>query len=176
MASIRVVEIFEPDCGQHGVDFLVVRPDVAGDETAQFFGRRRGPGRKIFLPLAGAVFFRHLSLNRIHGAPYEGTFPIQGAERRSASASEHGSRKRPRYPPRFAANVANRAMVFTPRSCRRASNFLEMRAVARLDRAEDVDGGDIGAGEGAVVHDLFDARADGRDLRGEIGQAARADR
>ena len=28
------------------------------------------------------------------------------------------------------------------------------------------------AGEGAIVHDLFDARAAGCDLRGQIGQAA----
>ena len=48
-----------------------------------------------------------------------------------------------------------------------------MSAVARFDRAKNVDGGDIGAGEGAIVHHLFDARADRRDLRGEIGEAAR---
>ena len=37
-----------------------------------------------------------------------------------------------------------------------------MLAVTRLDGAQDVDGGDIGAGESAIVHHLFDARADRR--------------
>ena len=52
-------------------------------------------------------------------------------------------------------------------------DFFEMRAVARFDRAKNVDGGDIGTGESAIVHHFFDARADRRDLRGEIGEAAR---
>jgi hypothetical protein len=37
-----------------------------------------------------------------------------------------------------------------------------------------MDGGDVGAGEGAIVHDLFDAGTGGSDLRGKIGQPARA--
>ena len=49
-----------------------------------------------------------------------------------------------------------------------------MRAVARFDRAKDVYGGDIGTGESAIVHHFFDARADRRDLRSEIGEAARS--
>ena len=44
--------------------------------------------------------------------------------------------------------------------------------IARFDRAQDVNGGNIGAGEGAIVHDLFHAGAGGGDLRGEIGQTA----
>ena len=45
-------------------------------------------------------------------------------------------------------------------------DFLEMRAVARFDRAKDVYGGDIGTGESAIVHHFFDARPDRRNLRG----------
>ncbi len=62
--------------------------------------------------------------------------------------------------------------VSTPRLAMRRS--VEVGAVARLDRAKDVDRRDVGAGEGAVVHDLLDARAGGGDLRGQIGQAARS--
>ena len=51
-------------------------------------------------------------------------------------------------------------------------NFFEMRAVTRFDRAKNVYGGDIGTGESALVHHFFDARADRRDLRSEIGEAA----
>ena len=48
-----------------------------------------------------------------------------------------------------------------------------MRAITRFDRAKNVYGGEIGTGESAIVHHFFDARADGRNLRGEIGEAAR---
>ena len=48
-----------------------------------------------------------------------------------------------------------------------------MRAITRFDRAKNVYGGDIGTGESALVHHFFDARADRRNLRGEIGEAAR---
>ena len=49
-----------------------------------------------------------------------------------------------------------------------------MLMVSGLDRAENVDGGNIRAGEGTVVDDLLDARASRSDLRCQIGQAARA--
>ena len=49
-----------------------------------------------------------------------------------------------------------------------------MLMIPRLDRAENVDRGDIRAGESSIVHDLFDARPGRSDLRGEIGEAARA--
>ena len=52
-------------------------------------------------------------------------------------------------------------------------DFFEMRAVTRFDRAKNVYGGEIGTGESAIVHHFFDARADRRNLRGEIGEAAR---
>jgi hypothetical protein len=45
--------------------------------------------------------------------------------------------------------------------------------ISRLHGAQDVDGGDVGAGEGAIVDDLFDAGARRRDLSGEIGQPTR---
>src|SRR5450432_1302001 len=48
-----------------------------------------------------------------------------------------------------------------------------MSTVARFDGAKDVHCGDVGAGKGAVVYDLFDTRADGGNLRREIGKAAR---
>ena len=48
-----------------------------------------------------------------------------------------------------------------------------MRAITRFDRAKNVYGGNIGTGESAIVHHFFDARADRRNLRGEIGEAAR---
>jgi len=38
-----------------------------------------------------------------------------------------------------------------------------------LDRSENFHCGNIRAGEGAIMHDLFDARAGRSDLRGEIG-------
>ena len=47
-----------------------------------------------------------------------------------------------------------------------------MRAVARLHGAEDIDRRDVGAGKGAIVQDLFDARSNRGDLRREIGQTA----
>jgi hypothetical protein len=53
------------------------------------------------------------------------------------------------------------------------AQFGEMLMVSRLDRAKDVHSRNIGAGEGAVVHHLFDARASGGDLRGEISEPAR---
>ena len=48
-----------------------------------------------------------------------------------------------------------------------------MRVVPRLDGAENVNRGNIRPGEGAIVHDLFDARASGRDFRREISETAR---
>jgi len=48
-----------------------------------------------------------------------------------------------------------------------------VRPVARFNGADNVDCRDVGAGESPVVHHLFDARADGSDLRSEIGEAAR---
>src|SRR5256885_5152135 len=47
-----------------------------------------------------------------------------------------------------------------------------MIPVARFNRAEDVHRGNIGAGEGAVVHNLFNTRARGCDLGREISQTA----
>ena len=49
-----------------------------------------------------------------------------------------------------------------------------MLMVSGLDRAQNVDGGNIRAGEGAVVDDLLDARASRSNLRCQIGQAAGA--
>ena len=49
-----------------------------------------------------------------------------------------------------------------------------MLMVSGLHRAENVDGGNIRAGKGAVVDDLLDARASRSDLRCQIGQAAGA--
>ena len=48
-----------------------------------------------------------------------------------------------------------------------------MCTVTRFDRAKNVYGGEIGTGESALVHHFFYARADRRNLRGEIGEAAR---
>src|SRR5450432_2824812 len=48
-----------------------------------------------------------------------------------------------------------------------------MISIARFDRTENMHRGDIRARKRAVVHDLLDARAGGRDLRGEISQATR---
>src|SRR2546423_2580921 len=47
-----------------------------------------------------------------------------------------------------------------------------MLMVPRLDGAEDMDRGNSRAGESAIVHDFLNARATGRDLGGEISQAA----
>src|SRR6266581_706057 len=47
----------------------------------------------------------------------------------------------------------------------------EMLLISRLDRTEDVNGRNVGTGERAIVHDLFDARASRRDLGCEIGKA-----
>ena len=49
----------------------------------------------------------------------------------------------------------------------------EMLLVAGFNRAQDMHGGDIGAGEGAIVHDLFDAGAGRGDLSGKISQSSR---
>ena len=46
----QVVEIFEADSGEHGADFVVVRPDVPGDKATQFLGRLT-VARGRFLPL-----------------------------------------------------------------------------------------------------------------------------
>src|ERR1700674_5598734 len=47
-----------------------------------------------------------------------------------------------------------------------------MLMVSRLDRAQDMDRGNIRAGEGAIVDDFLDAGATGSDLGGEISQSA----
>ena len=47
-----------------------------------------------------------------------------------------------------------------------------MGVVASLDGALNMDRGNIRAGEGTIVHDLFDARAGGRNLGREISQTA----
>ena len=47
----------------------------------------------------------------------------------------------------------------------------EVLVISRLDRTEDVNGRNVGTGERAIVHDLFDARASRRDLGREIGKA-----
>jgi hypothetical protein len=47
----------------------------------------------------------------------------------------------------------------------------EMVVISRLDRAENVNGGNVGTSERAIVHNLFDARTSRRDLRREIGKA-----
>ena len=48
-----------------------------------------------------------------------------------------------------------------------------MLPVPGLDGAQDMDGGDVGAGESAIVQDLLDAGAGGGDLGGQIGQSSR---
>ena len=48
-----------------------------------------------------------------------------------------------------------------------------MLFVPGLNRAQDMNDGDIGAGERAIVHDLFDAGAGRGDLRGEISESTR---
>ncbi len=40
-------------------------------------------------------------------------------------------------------------------------------------RAQDMDGGDVGAGESAIVHDLLNAGSGRGDLRRQIGQTSR---
>ena len=45
-----------------------------------------------------------------------------------------------------------------------------MFVIARFDRAKHVDCRDIGAGKGAIVHHLLDARAAGGDLARQIGE------
>ena len=52
------------------------------------------------------------------------------------------------------------------------AKIAEMLFVSRFDRAQNVDGGNIGTGKSAIMHDLFDARAGGSNLRGEISQTA----
>src|SRR5688572_12058887 len=54
------------------------------------------------------------------------------------------------------------------------AQLIEMLPVSRFDGAQDVHGGNVRAREGAVVQNLFDAGAGGSDLRGKIGQPARA--
>ncbi len=51
------------------------------------------------------------------------------------------------------------------------AQFGKMLMVPGLDRAKDVHSRNIRAGEGAVVHYLFDARPGGSDLRGEISES-----
>src|SRR5689334_979073 len=50
--------------------------------------------------------------------------------------------------------------------------FRDMGMVGRFDGAEHVDGGHIRAGKCAVVRDLFDACARGRDSLSEPGESA----
>ena len=47
-----------------------------------------------------------------------------------------------------------------------------MLAVACFHCAKDMHGRDVSAGEGAIVHHLFDAGTAGSDLRGQICQTA----
>ena len=47
-----------------------------------------------------------------------------------------------------------------------------MRVIPGLHCALNMDRGNIRAGEGAIVHDLFDARAGGRNLSREVSQTA----
>jgi hypothetical protein len=49
----------------------------------------------------------------------------------------------------------------------------QMLAVSCFHRAKDMHRRNVRAGEGAIVHDLFDACAARRDLRGQIRQSAR---
>src|ERR1043166_1692146 len=49
------------------------------------------------------------------------------------------------------------------------AHFGDMVGVTRFDGAEDVHRGKVSAAEGALVHDLFDARAGGGDFFSEIG-------
>lgn len=50
--------------------------------------------------------------------------------------------------------------------------FGEVSVIASFNCANDTDGGDVAAGKGSLMHDLFDARAGSGYLAGEIGQAA----
>lgn len=52
--------------------------------------------------------------------------------------------------------------------------FFDVSLVPRFHGAEDVDGGDVGAGEEAIVGDFFDAAAGCGDEGGKPGQAAGA--
>src|SRR5438270_5224499 len=52
------------------------------------------------------------------------------------------------------------------------AQFGEMSMVPRLDRAQNMDRGNIRAGEGAIVDDLLDARAGGSNFRREISKTA----
>jgi hypothetical protein len=45
------------------------------------------------------------------------------------------------------------------------AKIAEMLFVSRFHRAEDMDGGNIGTGKSAAVHDLFNASAGGSNLR-----------
>src|ERR1051325_2642098 len=53
------------------------------------------------------------------------------------------------------------------------AKFDDVLGVTRFDGTEDVHRGNVSAAEGALVHDLFDARAGGGDFAGEIGETAR---
>jgi L-aminopeptidase/D-esterase-like protein len=46
-----------------------------------------------------------------------------------------------------------------------------MFMISSLNRAKHVHSGNVGAGEGAIMHYLFDAGAGSGDLGGEIGKA-----
>ena len=46
----------------------------------------------------------------------------------------------------------------------------QMLAVSRFHRAKDMHGRNVRAGKGAIMHHLFNARAAGGDLRGQISQ------
>jgi hypothetical protein len=54
------------------------------------------------------------------------------------------------------------------------AQFGKVLMISCFDGANNVNRGNIGAREGAIVHDLLDAGAGRRDLRREISQAARS--
>ena len=54
----------------------------------------------------------------------------------------------------------------------RAVQFADVGVVAGLHRADRIDGRDIRPAEGAVVLDILDAGAAGRDDAGEFGEPA----
>jgi hypothetical protein len=52
------------------------------------------------------------------------------------------------------------------------AKFDDVLGVTRFDGTEDVHRGNVSAAEGALVHDLFNARASGGDFAGEISEPA----
>jgi hypothetical protein len=146
----QLVDAPVTDGFEHLRDRAAIRADVAAREGIEAVVQRRF---RLVRVVRLSRFFKQSRVDLVHAGRY--------GERCSVQADRARRRRNLLCVERL------HAVRLQP-----LAKFSEMLVIARLHCAEDVNCRDVGPGEGAVVHHLFDARASRGDLAREIGEAA----